>query len=230
MITAIAGAARTHVGLVRRRNEDAYYLGTYLAAVADGMGGHVAGNVASNTVIDAIKAFDRHVDSSHVAAALGQAVHAGSLALQRRIAAEPGIAGMGTTLVAVMWSGDQLVLANIGDSRAYLLRGGLLTQLTEDHVYARMLANADRVPVLPEKLSRFLDGRLDGRSPDLAPIGVRSGDRLLLCSDGLSSYVPADVIQGALAPSVVDRAVDALVTAALDRGAPDNVTVAVLDL
>jgi serine/threonine protein phosphatase PrpC len=227
-VTATAGA--THVGLKRKRNEDSYFIGKHMAAVADGMGGHVSGDVASTTVIEAIRLFDRPRSPRQLAPALSQAVYVANQAMRRRIDAEPEMAGMGTTLVAVTWSQGRFAIANVGDSRAYLLRGGKLCQLTDDHVYGRVLSSSGGVPHLDERISRFLDGRLDGRSPDLATIRARPGDRLLLCSDGLSSYVAHDAIRAAMSESERGLAVDKLIAMTLDAGAPDNVTVVVLDV
>lgn len=226
----VHAASGTHVGLRKKRNEDSLVVGKYLVAIADGMGGYVSGDVASSTVIDAIRQFDRAIAPDHLATTLGQAVETASLAMRQRIAAEPAVTGMGTTLVAVMWSHGQFALANIGDSRAYLLRSDQLIQLTDDHVYGRLVSTAGHVPTLPERLSRFLDGRTDGRSPDLSPIDVRPGDRLLLCSDGLSSYVEHEAIREVLVAESRDRAVERLIALTLEAGAPDNVTVAVLDV
>lgn len=224
-------AARTHVGLRRRRNEDSFYLGEHLAVVADGMGGHVGGDVASSTAVDAVRPFDRSVETDHLPAHLGQAVYAANLAIRQKIADVPGVSGMGTTLVAFAWSDGQFALANVGDSRAYLLRNAKLVQLTDDHTYGRLIAHAGNVPNLPERISRFLDGRADGRSPDLTPIEVRSGDRLLLCSDGLSSYVDHDRIERALVELADrDHAADRLIEMTLEQGAPDNVTIIVIDV
>lgn len=220
----------THVGLRKKRNEDSHLHGEHLIAIADGMGGYVSGDVASQTVIGAIRPFDREVEPGQLTLALGQAVQAASLAMRQRITEEPAVAGMGTTLVAVMWSHGQFALANIGDSRAYQLRAGSLTQLTDDHVYGRLLSSAGKVPTLPERLSRFLDGRLDGRSPDLSPIDVRPGDRLLLCSDGLSSYVPHETVRAELIETDAAVAVERLIGLTLEADAPDNVTVAVIDV
>src|SRR5207248_2430761 len=138
--------------------------------------------------------------------ALGNAVSAANHALRRRVEAEPQLLGMGTTLVALLWSGTMGALANVGDSRAYVLRSrgsdcGMTSQLTEDHTYEHLVADAASVPDLPERLSRWLDGRADGRSPDLSVRDLRPGDRFLLCSDGLSSYVPYDLIHAALSSS-----------------------------
>jgi serine/threonine protein phosphatase PrpC len=225
-------ASGTHVGLVRRRNEDALYQGQWLFAVADGLGGHVAGDIASTTAIDAIKPYDRHVDPDDLAASLGRAISDANDALRRRIRDEPRQAGMGTTMVALMCSGDTAALANIGDSRAYLMRDRHhLVQISEDHTYQHLVAGAATVPTLPEKITRFLDGRQDGRSADVTRHQLHVGDRILLCSDGLSSYVPHDVIENALrAEDDPTKAVDGLVRSALDHGGRDNVTVLVIDV
>ena len=228
-------AGRTEVGLVRRRNEDALYVGERLFAVADGLGGHVAGDVASTTAIEALAGYDRPVEAEDLAATLGQAVAAADLAIRRRVIEEPALAGMGTTLVALLCCGPAAVLANVGDSRAYLLRGGPArrggtVRITEDHTYRHLVSAASRVPNLPDKLARFLDGRPDGRSPDLTRLTLHPGDRLLLCTDGLSSYVGDDLIHRALAEhEAADAVAGRLVQLALDSGAPDNVTVLVLD-
>jgi PPM family protein phosphatase len=232
----IAAASRTHVGHVRRRNEDAFYQGEWLYAVADGLGGHVAGDIASATAIEALKSYDKPVRPTDLADVLGKAIRDANEAIRRKVREEPELAGMGTTMVAMLRSGNSAVLANIGDSRAYLIRNSTagassLTQITEDHIYQHLLADAREVPDLPEKLARFIDGRKDGRSPDLSVLQLHSGDRFLLCSDGLSSYVPEDVIRAILsAPNEPSQAADNLVKSALDHGGHDNVTVVVLDL
>ncbi len=235
----VEAAGRTDVGLVRRRNEDAMYVGERLFAVADGLGGHVAGDVASTTAIAALRAYDRPVGQENLADTLGRAVSEVNGELRRRIARDSQLAGMGTTLVALLLaesSGEPTaLLANLGDSRAYLLRtrDGLrqTAQITEDHTYAHLVADAADVPKLPEKLARFLDGRTDGRSPDLTPIRLQTGDRVLLCSDGLSSPVPHHLIHATLAaPGGPGQVADRLVRLALDHGGPDNVTVLVIDV
>jgi serine/threonine protein phosphatase PrpC len=223
-------AAGTHVGLKRKRNEDSHYLGKNLAVIADGMGGHVSGDTASRTVIDAVKAFDRPREPAMLAPTLSQMVYAANLTMRQHIKTDPSLAGMGTTLVGLMWSRGHFAVANVGDSRAYLLRGGRLKQITDDHVYARLVSNTSRVPHLNERISRFLDGRDDGRSPDLAPVPVRPGDRLMLCSDGLSSYVDHAVIGRAAGIADPQVAVEGLIQEALKAGAPDNVTVIVIDV
>lgn len=228
---SVEGVGRTHVGLVRRRNEDSYHVGHALLAVADGLGGHVAGDVASATVIDAIRPHDNEVERGALSAVLGRAVRDANDALRKRTEAEPALAGMGSTLVAMLCAGPTAVVANVGDSRAYLLRDSRLVRITEDHTFGHLVADAARVPNLPERLSRFLDGRPDGRSPDLTTWNLRLGDRFLLCSDGLSSYVAPQAIFSALKSSKSrDEAADRLISLAIDRGGPDNVTVIVIDV
>ncbi|MFF3440680.1 PP2C family protein-serine/threonine phosphatase [Streptosporangium sp. NPDC002721] len=216
---------------MRRRNEDAVYSGRYLFAVADGLGGHTSGDVASATVIETLRPDDRQVDPADLPAVLGQAVYAANHALRRRIETESERAGMGTTLVAMLWSGTTAVLANVGDSRAYLLRASEIVQITEDHTYGNLVADADSVPNLSGRISRFLDGRADGRSPDLTTRELRPGDRLLLCSDGLSSAVPGDLIRDTLRSSDdPEEVADRLITLAIDHGGPDNITAIVIDV
>jgi protein phosphatase len=233
---SIQAAGRTHAGLVRTRNEDSFYQGKWLYAVADGLGGHVAGDVASSTAILALQSCDRPVPTAELAAVLGRAVNDADEALRRRTRAEPELAGMGTTVVAMLLSGTGAVLTNVGDSRAYLVRDlgtprSTMAQISEDHTYQHLLASASDVPHLPEKLARFLDGRKDGRSPDLTPLQLRPGDRVLLCSDGLSSYVPPDVVRATLvAVGEPGEIADRLIGLALESGGPDNVTVVVIDV
>lgn len=232
---AVRAASQTHIGFAKKRNEDSLYQGRWLFVIADGLGGHVAGDVASSTAIGAFKRHDRLVAPADLVTVLGRAVYEADEVLRRKIRVEPAVTGMGTTAVALLWSEDSAVIANVGDSRAYLMRAprspeSAMTQVTEDHTYEHLVANAALVPGLPERLSRFLDGRNDGRSPDLSPLKLYSGDRVLLCSDGLSSYVDPACIRSALASTEQAATVaKRLIAAALECGGPDNVTVIVLD-
>jgi len=222
-------AYATSTGLVRQRNEDSAYVGRWLCAVADGMGGHVAGDIASATVIDAVRRFDIAAGNrGQITTILGDAVREANQRLTARAQAEPGLATMGSTLTAMSWSGSDLVVANIGDSRAYRLRGGYLKRLTEDHIMSKLVASP-MPSQISEHLVRFLDGR-PGWSPDLTPLTARPGDRYLLCSDGLSAVLSEDVIRDTLAHADdVDQAVEALVRQTHEAGAPDNVTVIAVD-
>jgi protein phosphatase len=223
-------AAVTSTGLVRKRNEDSAYAGHWLCVVADGMGGHSAGDIASATVIDAMRRFDVPTRGpEQITAILGNAVREANKRLTARIQAERDLANMGSTMTAMLWSGTSMVIAHIGDSRAYRLRAETLTQLTEDHVMSKLVASP-MPSEIGEYLVRFLDGR-PGWSPDLTPRETRPGDRYLLCSDGLSSVVSPDVIRDVLASiDDVDQAAEVLVQLTHEAGAPDNVTVIVIDL
>ncbi|MFY1672408.1 PP2C family protein-serine/threonine phosphatase [Plantactinospora sp. WMMB334] len=232
----LEAASRTHVGYVRRRNEDCYLQGRHLFAVADGLGGHVAGDVASSAAIDALRAHDRAVGTEDLAETLGRAVSEVNETLRRRIRERPELTGMGTTLVALLWSRTDAALANIGDSRAYLMRNrgsgeSTFRQVSEDHTYQHLVAGSGAVPHLSGMLARFLDGRHDGRSPDLSVLPLQPGDRILLCSDGLSSYVPEELIHNTLGSGRNPRSTaDQLVTLALDHGGHDNITAIIVDV
>lgn len=231
MPLVVEAAARTHVGLVRRRNEDSLYAGRSLFAVADGLGGRVAGDIASAAVIEVLQPLDRQVDPADLPAVLGRAVNAANEALRNEIKAAPELEGMGTTLVAMLCAGTAAVLVNVGDSRAYLLRDTGTSQITEDHTYGNLLADAASVPNLPERISRFLDGRPDGRSPDLTTWDLRPGDRFLLCSDGLSTVVPHELVCATLSSSSgPDETAERLIALAIEHGGPDNITVIVIDV
>ena len=222
-------AAASSPGLVRKRNEDSAYVGQWLCAVADGMGGHEAGDVASATVIDAIRPFDVAADAERLTTVLGAAIEAANGRLAAKVEANPDLASMGSTLTAMLWSGSHAAIAHIGDSRAYRLRGKVLKQTTEDHVVSNLVATP--MPALISGyLVRFLDAR-PGWSPDLTLRTAAPGDRYLICSDGLSGFVGSDAIRDVLVDGGdVDQVADSLVQLAYGAGAPDNVTVIVVDV
>ena len=228
MTSRVAIATRT--GLVRQRNEDSGYVGRWLCAVADGMGGHLGGDTASAAVIDAVRQFDVASENpGQMTAILGAAVREANKRIAARVLEEPDLASMGSTLTALFWSGSTVVVANIGDSRAYRLRDGILTQLTEDHVLSNLVANP--MPSgISEYLVRFLDRRL-GWSPDLTLRTAIPGDRYLICSDGLSGVLGTDRIREVLRDSGdLNQAVETLIQETYGAGAPDNVTVIAVDL
>jgi protein phosphatase len=223
---ALEAVAASETGLVRQNNEDAAYSGRRLFAVADGMGGHAAGELASAAVIDALQIHDAEVTPATLLEVLSRAVAEANGEVARRAAEDPSRRGMGTTLTAMLWSGNRFGLAHIGDSRAFRLRDGELDQITEDHVMGKLVSNAGS---LAPVLSRYLDGRPD-RSPDLSVREARPGDRYLLCSDGLSPVVSIERIRDVLA-STADpgEVVGELVALADDAGGPDNISVIVID-
>jgi len=224
---ALAAAAASETGLVRRDNEDAVYAGRWLFAVADGLGGHAAGEVASAAVIEALSSRDAEVPQGGLLEVLSRAVTEANREVAERAAGDPARRGMGTTLTAMLFSGDRVALAHVGDSRAFRLRDGQLRQITEDHTIGNLVWDAGS---LAPVLARYLDGRPD-RSADLGVRDLRAGDRYLLCSDGLSPVVDdgtlRDVLTSAADPAC---AVRQLVALAEDAGGPDNVTVVVIDV
>jgi protein phosphatase len=224
---ALAAAAASETGLVRQNNEDAAYAGRWLFAVADGLGGHAAGEVASAAVIQTLRPHDAEVAPSALLEVLGRAVAEANREVARQAAEDPARWGMGTTLTAMLFSGDRAAVAHIGDSRAFRLRDGQLRQITEDHTIGKLVWDAD---FLAPVLARHLDGRPD-RSADLGVRDLRAGDRYLLCSDGLSPVVDDRTLRDVLtlAANPAD-AVCQLVALAEDAGGPDNVTVVVIDV
>lgn len=238
MTTALRHAARSDVGLVRSNNQDSAYAGPHLLVVADGMGGHAGGDVASSIAVAELSGLD---DDAHGTAApqhLLEAIHRAGRQLADRVAAEPALAGMGTTVTALLRSDDRLVLAHIGDSRAYLLRDGRLTQVTHDHTFVQHLVDEGRIT--PEEaeyhpqrsvLLRVLGDVGSSEEVDTSLYEARPGDRWLLCSDGLSGMV-SDATLGQVLTGVpeVGECADLLVQLALRSGGSDNVTVVVADV
>ncbi|MHA6669745.1 Stp1/IreP family PP2C-type Ser/Thr phosphatase [Homoserinimonas sp. A447] len=239
MATTGRSAAVSHVGKIRANNQDSGYAGTNLFVVADGMGGHAGGDVASAIAIKRVVEVDKSFASPHDAEfALQSALLAANSLIAETVFEHPELTGMGTTVSAVLRLGDKLALAHIGDSRIYRFRSGKLEQITADHTFVQRLVDSGRITaeeaaVHPRRsvLMRVL-GDVDA-SPeiDTTVIDTQPGDRWLLCSDGLSSYVSDDKIMTAL-KSVADpdAAASRLVKDALDQGAPDNVTVVIVDI
>lgn len=232
-------AAVSHVGKIRANNQDSGYAGKYLFVVADGMGGHAGGDVASAIAVKRIIETDRLYTSPNDAEfALQAALLAANALLAETVFERSELTGMGTTVSALLRVGNSVAIAHIGDSRIYLYRDGELSQITADHTFVQRLVDSGRITqeeaaVHPRRsvLMRVL-GDVDA-SPeiDTAVLDTRAGDRWLICSDGLSSYVPEEKILSAL-ESIPDsrNASDRLVRDALDQGAPDNVTVVLLDV
>ena len=237
MTLALRFAVRSDVGLLREGNEDSAYAGPHLLAVADGMGGHAAGEVASAATITTIAPLDAEDPGPDLVGALADAVATANLRLQELIISDPAIEGMGTTLTALLWSEGYAALCHIGDSRAYLLRDGQFIQITHDHTLVQSLVDEgkiteDDVATHPHRslLLRALDGRTIAE-PDLAPLETYPDDRYLLCSDGLSGVVTEQTLHQTLA-SVrdPDKAALRLVELAIKGGGPDNITCIVADV
>ncbi len=239
MTISLRFAARSDVGLVRQSNQDSGYAGPHLCILCDGMGGPAGGDIASAVAVEHLMPLD--ADSHQAGELLGlmreavQAAHAELVSLSSQ---DPELAGLGTTCISVMRSGNKLAMVHVGDSRAYMLRDGTLTQVTTDHTFVEYLVETgrltrDQARQHPQRsvLLRVLgdaegDVQLDESIREAVP-----GDRWLLCSDGLSGPVTAETIGEVLA-SVSDpgQAADQLVDLALRAGGPDNVTAVVFDV
>ncbi len=231
MALALRFAARSDVGLLRDGNEDSGYAGPHLLAVADGMGGAAAGEVASSVAVAAFVALDDDDLQGDLLAALRHALSRAQDQLSALVEAEPGLQGMGTTLIVMLRSGSRLAMLHIGDSRAYLMRDGELQQITHDHTLVQSLIDSGRLTEQearnhPQRniVTRVLDGS-HVVEPDLSVRELRAGDRLLLCSDGLSGVVTQDTMAELLRESPdPQEAASALIALALRAGGPDNIT------
>jgi protein phosphatase len=231
-------AAKSDVGMVRRDNEDSGYAGRTLLVVADGMGGHAAGELASSTAVATLAELDsEELPAGDVLTALDDAMLTSAERIAQFIEADPSRAGMGTTLTAILWRGGRIAVIHVGDSRAYLLRGGELSQITHDHTYVQTLIDAGRITEEEARTHpkrNLLLRAIDGTGVPEGETSMREaqvGDRYLLCSDGLSGVVSDAAIEGVLS-QVADptAAVTELVELALAAGAPDNVTAVVADV
>jgi protein phosphatase len=236
MTLTLRYAARSDRGLIRGGNQDSVYAGPRLLAVADGMGGMAAGDVASNIVIAAMAPLDEDVPGNAMIDALRGAVDNANQQIRDTVEANPAMEGMGTTLTAMLFGGSKFGMVHIGDSRAYLLRDGEFGQVTKDDTYVQMLVDEGRISLEeadshPQRhlLFRALDGR--DAEPEYSVRQAIPGDRYLLCSDGLSSVVSAETIEGTLREYTnPDLCAERLVQLALRGGGPDNITVIVADV
>jgi serine/threonine protein phosphatase PrpC len=232
----VTAHGRSDVGRVRSGNEDALYLGTTLFAVADGMGGHRGGEVASATALGPLAALDgrRFRDSEATLAALTEAVVRANREVSLRSSDDPELHGMGTTLTAVHVDDGVAHVVHVGDSRAYLVRRDSVVQLTEDHTLVQALLDQGRIT--PDQVAthphRSVITRAIGVAEDVDVDGLRvtlrDGDRIVLCSDGLSGVVDDATIARTVREHDPEAAVSALVDAANAAGGPDNVTVVII--
>ncbi len=233
---ALRYVALTDTGLRRSNNQDSGYASNRMIAVADGMGGAAAGDLASAETMNIIRQLDRELDDVDPLTALGQAVRTANQHLGELVAQDPAVEGMGTTLEVMLWDGRRFATAHIGDSRAYLFRDGELTQISSDHTFVQSLVDEgklspDEARGHPHRslLLRVLLGR-DDNEPDLDHVEGRLGDRFLLCSDGLTDMVDDPAIAESMGAETIDMAATELVRLALEGGGFDNVTVVIGEL
>ncbi|MFZ2173356.1 MAG: PP2C family serine/threonine-protein phosphatase [Rhodococcus sp. (in: high G+C Gram-positive bacteria)] len=235
MTLVLRYAARSDRGLVRSNNEDSVYAGARLLALADGMGGHAAGEVASQLMIAALAHLDDDEPGEDLLGKLEAATREGNDSIADHVQEDPELDGMGTTLTAILFSGSKLGLVHIGDSRAYLLRDNKLTQITRDDTFVQSLVDEGRITAEqahthPQRslIMRALTG--NEIEPTLTVREARAGDRYLLCSDGLSDVVSDETIENTMREGTQDECADRLIELALRSGGPDNVTVVVADV
>ena len=234
-------SARSAIGLVRQGNEDSAFVSSQLIAVADGMGGHAAGEVASRIAVQVLKGLTStltatDIDEDSVSDLLMHSLHSIDAELSAVAEEEIEKRGMGTTLTALLLRDNQLALLHVGDSRCYRLRGGSLEQLSNDHTVIQELLDQGAISEAeaaehPQRsmLTQALRGDGDV-TPVLQVYEVKKGDRFLLCSDGLSGVLTEKEIKIGLKKSDKDEAVKFLVDATYINGAPDNVTVLIADI
>jgi PPM family protein phosphatase len=237
MTLALRYAVRSDVGLLREGNEDSAYAGPHLLAIADGMGGHAAGEVASSVAISALAGLDEELPADQALDALAEAVASANSTLHEMSVEDPSVEGMGTTLTALLWSGGTIAICHIGDSRAYLLRDGDFHQITRDHTLVQSLVDDGRLSPAqaathPQRslVMRALQSGTEAE-PDLSLIEAKAKDRYLLCSDGLSDVVSEDTLRDTLT-RIADRdqVVTQLIELAIRGGGPDNITCIVADV
>lgn len=237
MALALRYSARSDVGLLREINEDSGYAGPRLLVIADGVGGHAAGEVASSVAVGVLSSLDEDSPGGDVLEELADAVHTANNHLRDMVSGDPELTGMGTTVTALLRAGGRFGLVHVGDSRGYLLRDGALQQITRDHTFVQSLLDEGRITAEeadhhPQKnvITNALDGREDIEL-DLSVRETRAGDRYLLCSDGLSNVVSEETLRDTLAAEASpDTAVELLIDLALKGGGPDNITAIVADV
>ncbi|MFY0409659.1 PP2C family protein-serine/threonine phosphatase [Solicola sp. PLA-1-18] len=227
--------AMTDVGRRRSSNEDSAFASSRVLALADGMGGAVAGELASSEAVNVVRRLDVDLQGDATEAVAG-AVHRANDRLAEVIESQPATEGMGTTLVVMLWDGSRFALAHIGDSRAYRFRDGELTQITKDHTFVQSLVDEGRLTPAEARthphrslIIRVLLGS-DDSDPDLSMVEPQEGDRYLLCSDGVSDYIDDAQIAEALASATIDDAAVDIVQRSLAGGGGDNITCVIAEM
>ena len=232
-------AVRDFLGFNRAQNQDSAYASRQLIAVADGMGGHAGGDVASSLAIDTLVSSMARCETVNSASDLVEMARLASVSIREAVKNDTQLSGMGTTLTTVLCTGSTIALAHIGDSRAYRLRDKTLTLLTHDDTYVQSLVDTGEITAeqawehpMRSMVTNVLTGQDVG--PDDAQQGTfdaKIADRWLLCSDGLSGFVPEGALQACLAAGVdVGETAEALVRLSKEAQARDNVTVIVADI
>lgn len=236
MALTLRYVARSEIGLVRKNNQDSAYVSPTMLMVADGMGGAAAGDLASAVAIDELRHTDGdHAETDMIELARGAITRANER-IRDLVALDPSLDGMGTTVCGLLFDGEKLVVANIGDSRAYRLRDGQFTRITRDHSWVQTLVDDGRITeaealVHPHRslILKVLNGQ-PNHVPDLEPADAQVGDRYLICSDGLCGMVTDAAIEEVIGGTDQNQVVDDLVRIAYAEGGLDNITILVADV
>ncbi|MBF4163968.1 serine/threonine-protein phosphatase [Nocardioides sp. CBS4Y-1] len=233
-------SAISDVGRVRKDNQDSGYAGPWLLAVCDGVGGAARGDIASSTAISQVRKLDDEspagLDAEHLLSAVAGALHRAHDRIGELVDEDPSLSGTSTTATLLFFDGAQLAVGHVGDSRAYLMREGSISQLTSDHTFVQSLIDEGRITpeealVHPHRnvILKALDGMHEAE-PDLFMLTVQPGDRLLVCSDGATASLGDDRICDILGTGTPDYAAIELTRASLEAGSTDNVTCIVADV
>jgi len=231
-------AAKSDRGKIRSSNQDSGYAGVNLFVVADGMGGHAGGDIASALATQLVAQVDDVYDDPDLAiGTLLESMQSANEKLTNTVREYGYLAGMGTTMDALVFTGTTAAIAHIGDSRVYLLRDGIMSQITKDHTFVQTLVDSGRITedealYHPRRnvLMRVLGDASDEPQFDVYPLDVLPGDRFLLCSDGLCGVVPNALIEENMKVTDLSEAADLLIEEAREYGAPDNVTVILVEV
>jgi protein phosphatase len=231
--------AASDIGRVRSSNQDSGYSGVNLFFVADGMGGHAGGDIASALASQHLALADEPLENSAAAEQkLIDFIYQAKQKIDASVKEHPAITGMGTTLSAMMVTGTQVTIAHIGDSRVYLARDGVVKQITSDHTFVQRLVDTGRISeeealIHPRRsvLMRVLGDIEQFPEVDIETYETKPGDRWMACTDGLSGVVPTQLMENILLNKIdVKEASELLIGEALEFGAPDNVTVVLVDV
>lgn len=236
MALTLRYVARSEVGLVRKNNQDSAYVSPTMLMVADGMGGAAAGDLASAVAIDELRDTDGDHRETDMIELVAGAITRANERIRDLVAADPSLDGMGTTVCGLLFDGEKLAVANIGDSRAYRLRDGEFTRITRDHSWVQTLVDDGRITeaealVHPHRslILKVLNGQ-PNHVPDLGPADVQVGDRYLICSDGLCGMVTDAAIEAVIGGTEPEQVVDELVRIAYAEGGLDNITIILADV
>ncbi|MGD9961997.1 PP2C family protein-serine/threonine phosphatase [Nocardioides sp.] len=228
-------SALSDVGRVRKDNQDSGYAGPWLLTVCDGVGGAARGDMASSTAVGQLVRLDEPPGEDLLGAVAG-AIHRADDRIGELVDHDPALNGTSTTMTVALFDGARVGIGHVGDSRAYLYRGGALSQLTKDHTFVQSLIDEGRITeeesrVHPHRnlILKAVDGRGDNE-PDLFLVDLATGDRLFLCSDGASGVLDDERMADILGSGTPDYATVEMVRASLEAGSSDNITCIVADV